>query len=129
MGRGIGRGRGVQDETGRGIGNGRDRGVGRGTGGCTYVHVWRQGSLHWPTTFSDGIQVLPGHQNAVFGLVKEQGDIMHSSGSGAKHDIASGVQQWPQAVAVVPVSALILLVDAVFGDVLQGRYKLAIPAP
>ena len=44
---------------------------------------------------------------------------MHGSASGGKHDMAFGVQQWPQAVAVVPVSALVLLVDAVFGDVLH----------
>lgn len=84
----------------------------------TYVHISREGPHHLPAALSDGIQVLASHENAVCGLSQNQRHIMHSSASGCESDMPLGIKKRAQAVAMVPVRALVILVHAVLVDVL-----------
>lgn len=84
----------------------------------TYVHIRRKGPHHLSAALSDGVQVLASHENAVCGLSQNQGHIMHSSAGGRQSDMPLGIQKRAQAVAMVPVRALVILVHAVLVDVL-----------
>ena len=84
----------------------------------TYMHIRWQGSHNLSAALPDCIQVLAGHENAVLGLSQNERHIMHSSASLGQADVALCIEKGAQAVAVVPVRALVLLIHAVLADVL-----------
>ena len=84
----------------------------------TYVHIRWQGSHNLSAALPDCIEVLAGHENAVLSLGQNHRHIVHSSASRGQADVALCIQKRAQAVAVVPVRALVLLVHAVFADIL-----------